>query len=574
MRKFLQIQLDTRSTEAVPLSGEEIIRGGRHLIARTLLDEGIAGVDPLSPANPLLFSAGPFAGTNFSNANRLSVGCKSPLTGGVKESNAGGTFSLALGHLEIAGLTLRGASAEWVVIHLAETGEVRFDDARPYLGLGNNEAARRLHAHYGDKTSLALCGPVGEYQGLVAGIAVSDAENRPSRIAARGGVGAVMGAKRVKAIVVDKRKMPPLHDRKKVMASVRDYGRRLREQTHVQTFSNYGTASVADLTNRMGALPVRNFSVGQLVDPGVETFEAGGDHIYDRNSERGGSVSHACMPGCQIQCSNVYVDADGKEIVSPLEYETIGLLGTNCGLTDPDDIARLNAIANDLGVDTIEVGATLAVLMEAGHAPFGDVAFMTAALEDLRQGDERGRLLALGTARVGEHFGVERIPVIKKQAISAYDPRVIEVTGISMMVTAQGADHTTGNLPSYDCEGKSIEELAEQSFAIQVHCAIADSLGICVFGRSVNNSHWDLIADAINSAHGTAIDDHFLFEMGRETLRLEKAFNDAAGFGEADDELPAFFYTEPLAPTGKRARLHSDEVNRCVAAARDTHSAG
>ncbi len=574
MRKFLQIHLESRRIDADALEGVQIVEGGRFLIARTLLDEGLAGVDPLSPDNPLLFSAGPFAGTNFSNANRLSVGCKSPLTGGVKESNAGGTFAVALGQLEIAGLALRGASPDWVVIHIARDGAVRFDDASALLGLGNNEAANRLRERYGAKVSLAICGPVGEYQGLLSGVAVTDTEGRPSRIAARGGVGAVMGSKRVKAIVVETDKMPPLHDRKKLMGAVRRYGRMLREQTHVQTFSNYGTASVADLTNRMGAIPVRNFSAGQVVDPGQAVFEAGGDHIFDRNRERGGEVSHACMPGCQIRCSNVYHGADGEEIVSPLEYETIGLLGTNCGVFDPDDIATLNAVANDLGVDTIEVGATLAMLMDAGHAPFGDVAFMREALREIGAGSERGRLLASGTARVGAHYDIPRVPVIKRQAISAYDPRVIEVTGISMMVTAQGADHTAGNLSSYDCEGKSVEELAEQSYAIQVHCAIADSIGVCVFGRSVNNTNWDLVAEAVNAAHGTEIDDGFLFAMGRETLRLEAEFNRAAGFAEADDELPAFFYDEALPPTDKRARLRSGEVNRCLELVRERHEAG
>ena len=291
MRQFLEVHLDAEEVERRPVEGLGIVRGGRYLIARTLLDEAIAEVDPLSPQNPLIFSAGPFAGTHFSNANRLSVGCRSPLTGGVKEANAGGTFAVALGHLQLAGLTLRGAASEWLVIHLTRGGELRFEDGSPYLGLGNNEAARRLHERFGEKTSLALCGPVGEYQGLLAGIAVSDTDRRPSRIAARGGVGAVMGMKRVKAIVVDLDRMPPLHERKKAMASIRDYGKRLREQTHVQTFSRYGTASVADFTNRIGAIPVHNFSAGQVVDPGVETFEAGGDHIHDRNSARGGAVS-------------------------------------------------------------------------------------------------------------------------------------------------------------------------------------------------------------------------------------------------------------------------------------------
>ena len=254
------------------------------------------------------------------------------------------------------------------------------------------------------------------------------------------------------------------------------------------------------------------------------------------------------MPGCLIECSNVYADANGEEIVSPVEYETLGLMGTNCGITDPDDLARLNYIANDLGIDTIETGAMMGVLLDAGLAAFGDVAFLTSVLEEIRAGSDNGRLWAQGTARVGQHYNVARTPVIKQQAISAYDPRVIEVTGISMMVTAQGADHTTGNAPKYECSGKGVDELVDISMDMQVLCATADSLGLCVFGRSVTNEHIDFVVESINDALGTNLPATFFRELGRETLRHESAFNRAAGFTESDDELPAFFYEEALRP--------------------------
>ena len=564
MRRYLHINLDDRSVDAQQLDGEAIARSGRYLITKTLLARGTATVEPLSSDNPLIFSAGPFAGTNFSNANRTSVGCKSPLTGGIKESNAGGTFSLALGQLHLAGLTLYGASASWVVIHIGKDGEISFDPAEPYLGKGNIEAAALLHENYGKKVSLALCGPVGEYQGLLAGIAFSDPDRRPTRLAARGGVGAVMGSKKVKAIVVDLHKMPQLHDRKKVMHAVREYGARLRQQEGVKNLNRLGTAFVVDFTNHVGGLPVRNFSAGQLVDTKIEPMRIGGDCIRQQNIERGGKPAHACMPGCIIECSNVYADADGNEVVSPLEYETIGLLGSNCGLSDPDELARLNAIANDLGIDSIETGAMLAVLMEAGLAEFGDVGFMTRVLEQIRQGTADGRLWAQGTARVGEHYKVERVPVIKQQAISAYDPRVIEVTGISMMLTAQGADHTAGNVPTMDCKGKQLGELIAASLQSQVNTAAADSLGLCVFGRSVTDTNVELVVNAINDAHGTELEPSFFENLGRETLQMEHEFNRAAGFVDADDALPDFFYDEPLAPSGKSASYHSSDIHQSM----------
>ena len=247
--------------------------------------------------------------------------------------------------------------------------------------------------------------------------------------------------------------------------------------------------------------------------------------------------------------------------MSPIEYETIGLLGTNCGLSDPDDLARLNFEANDLGIDTIELGGLIGVLMDEGKGAFGDTAYMQSVLDGLRHGTEDGKLHAMGTARVGEALNAKRIPVIKKQAISAYDPRVIEVTGLTMMMTAQGADHTAGNLPSYDSKDKGTEELVGVSLEIQVLCASADSLGLCIFGRSVTNEQLDFITEAINDAHGTSLETSFYEDLGRQTLVHEAKFNRDAGFSEADDDLPEFFYSEALPPSDRAGRFRTADVN-------------
>jgi len=564
MRIYYDIDLTDRSIRKRELEGEAIVKAGRYLIAKTLLEAGAATVDPLSPANPLIFSAGPFAGTSFSNANRTSVGCKSPLTGGVKEANGGGTFAYGLGQLKIAGLTLHGASPGWIVLHLRKDGGIDFDDAAPYMGKGNFEAQDLLHARYGKKVTIALCGPVGEYQGLLAGISFSDKDGRPARLAARGGVGAVMGSKRVKAIVADLDRIPPLHDSKKVNAALKDYAKMLQADALVTNFyQKVGTMGMADVQNHMGGLPVRNFSAGQLASAAAgETFKLGGDYIGPLNSSRGGEQTHACMPGCIIQCSNVYHDAAGKEVVSPVEYETLGLLGSNCGLTEPDDLAQMNFVCNDLGVDTIETGAMLAVLMEAGLGAFGDVRFMADCLAEIRRGTEKGRLWAQGTARVGEHYRVRRTPVIKKQAISAYDPRVVEATGLTMMATAQGADHTAGNLPRLKTREMDLDTMIAQSLLQQTRVAANDSLGLCIFGMSVTNPNVEFITTSINAAHGTSLTKEFFEALGRDTLRLEAEFNRRAGFTERDDELPAFFYTESLPPTNHVARFHAADVHR------------
>src|SRR5499426_2457068 len=236
MRTYYDIHLSDRRIEPRTLEGESIVKAGRYFIAKTLLELGAATVDPLSPQNPLIFSAGPFAGSSFSNANRTSVGCRSPLTGGIKEANGGGSFSYALGQQSVAGFTLHGASPSWIVIHFKKDGSIVFDDGTPYLSRGNFEADRMLHARYGKKVTVALCGPVGEYQGLLAGIAFSDKDGRPARLAARGGVGAVMGVKKVKAIVVDLDKMPPFEEPKKVNAAIKDYAKMLQADGIVTNF--------------------------------------------------------------------------------------------------------------------------------------------------------------------------------------------------------------------------------------------------------------------------------------------------------------------------------------------------
>lgn len=558
MRKYYQIQLDTQSITEQEFEGEQIVRAGRYFIAKTLLENNIATVDPLSPDNMLIFSAGPFAGSSFSNANRTSVGCKSPLTGGIKEANAGGSFSYALGQLEIAGFDLRGAADDWVVLHFRRDGTISFDDASEYAGLGTFETADRLFEKYGKKTALSICGPVGEYLGLLAGISFTDTDRRPSRIAARGGVGAVMGSKKVKAIVLDMVKMPPFHDRKKVIGGIRTYAKKLQENEVIETYNKIGTMAMADYINHVGGLPVNNFSTGRQTTP--EDFKMGGEYIRDLNVSRGGKHTHACMPGCVIQCSNVYVDDDGNEIASPVEYETLGLLGTNCGIKDPDDLAALNWIANDLGVDTIETGAMIAVLMDAGLAEFGDVEFMSKVLGEIRAGTENGRIWAQGTARVGEHYNAARVPVVKKQAISAYDPRVIEITGVTYMTTAQGADHTAGNVPKIKSSDMDIDEIKRRSLEAQIAFAVPDALGLCLFGRSVTDTNVEFITDTINAAHGTDLKPEFFRQLGVDTLVLENEFNKRAGFDVEDDRLPQFFYDEPLEPTGKTARFHAEEV--------------
>ena len=185
---------------------------------------------------------------------------------------------------------------------------------------------------------------------------------------------------------------------------------------------------------------------------------------------------------------------------------------------------------------------------------------MADCLAEIQKGTEKGRLWAQGTARVGEHYKVKRVPVIKKQAISAYDPRVVEATGITMMATAQGADHTAGNLPRLKTRDMQAPAIVEQSAAHQARIAANDSLGLCIFGMSVTTPNVEFITNAINAAHGTSLTPAFFDALGRQALKLEHEFNKRAGFTAKDDELPEFFYTEALPPTNHVARFHAADV--------------
>ena len=191
---------------------------------------------------------------------------------------------------------------------------MEWHSAENLIGKGNFEAAKLLHDKFGEKVSLAICGPVGEYGGLLAGIAMSDTDKRPTRLSARGGVGAVMGSKKVKAIVVDLDKMPEFSDRKGLLKGIKDYGKLLQADEAITALKDYGTAMMADYTNYVGGLPVNNFSSGHQKSDDGENFKMGGQFIRNQNLERGSETGHACMPGCRIECSNVYADEDGNEI--------------------------------------------------------------------------------------------------------------------------------------------------------------------------------------------------------------------------------------------------------------------
>ena len=537
----------TFAREEVPSTWEQL--GGRALIARALLDEVNPLCDPLGPFNKLILAPGLLVGHMLSSCDRISFGGKSPLTGGVKESNAGGTTGLKLVYLGIKTLLLENVPQDdrWWVLYLSKDG-VKFEPAQDLVGLGVYATAEKLLERYGKDVAIALIGPAGERRQLVAGIQNLDKDRVPSRIAARGGLGAVMGSKQIKAIVIDAKDgvKPEIKDLESFKTAQKRFTKSLMEHPQTKIYADYGTNAMPGMSDGFGGMPTRNFSAGHF--EGLERIR--GETMRELLLQRGGEAetTHACMPGCTIRCSNVYADENGKSIVSPLEYETVGLLGPNLGIDNLDMIARMNYEINDLGLDTIDIGAALGVAAEAGLMEFGDSNRAMELIQEIRQGTVLGRVLGNGAAVTGRAFNVRRVPVVKGQAMSAYEPRAIKGTGVTYATSPQGADHTAGLTIRAKIDHLDPKVQAEVSKTVQINMAGYDSLGACVFAGNGFAGVPETIKQLIEARYGWGVAENFLQVLGKMAIKLEREFNRRAGFTAADDRLPEFMKYEPLPP--------------------------
>lgn len=562
MRELLRVNMNDLSASFEPLRDDWQRYGGRALTDAIVYAEVAPDAEPLGNGNVLVFAPGLLGGTTAPNGGRLSVGAKSPLTGGIKESNSGGQAAHALARNNIAAVIVEGVPAEAgarYMIVIESDRSVRFERVDEWANLGNYETYDAIKATRpdGDRFATITIGPAGEALSTAAGIAVSDPKGYPNRFAGRGGLGAVMGSKGLKAIVVSDKGLKGREPANKeaFVAAARKFSSAMKEHAvSGQGLPTYGTNVLTNILNEAGGLPTRNFSAG--------TFEfadaISGERQRDTILEREGSASHGCHSGCVIQCSRYWMDKDGHYKTKGPEYETTWSFGADCGIGDLDSIAELDRACGDLGLDTIEMGATMAVYMESGALEFGDAA---GALKALRAGvdaDAPERVLWDGALATGTKFGVERIPVVKGQALPAYDPRPIQGIGVTYATSTMGADHTAGytitanvlNVGGF-VDPHSPEGQVTLSKNLQIATAMLDSLGLCIF---VAFPVLD-IPEAFEAIHemtaaftGERWDTMDLMQLGRETLTMERMFNDKAGFTSADDRLPGFFYKEPLPP--------------------------
>lgn len=537
--------------------------GGRGLIARVLNDEVNPHCDPLGPENKLIFAPGLLVGHRLSSCDRISIGGKSPLTGGVKEANAGGSTGLKVTHLGCSVLIIEDQPEDpgLMVIYLSPS-ECRFEDASHLAGKGVYETAASLVQEFGPEVAIALIGPAGEMKLKAAGIQNLDQDQVPSRIAARGGLGAVMGSKGIKALVInsDEGEPPAIADHDEFRKAQKTYNKALLDHPQTKVYADYGTAAMARMSHSFGALPTRNFSEGNF--EGIDEISA--ETMRDQLLARGGesNTTHACMAGCAIRCSNVYADESGKQVVSPLEYETIGLMGSNLGIDNLDTIANLNWQVNDLGLDSIEIGAALGVAADAGKMDFGNGAQALELINEIRTGTPLGRTLGNGAVSAGEAFNVERVPAVKRQAMSAYDPRAIKGTGVTYATSPQGADHTSGLTIRAKIDHLDPAIQIEISRNAQINAAGYDTLGVCAFAGFGFGAVPEVIAALLNSRYGWEMSRDILQKLGRETLSLERKFNKAAGFGIDDDRLPEWMTREKLPPHNAVFDVLNEELDK------------
>jgi aldehyde:ferredoxin oxidoreductase len=566
---ILRINMTDRSyrLEEVPTTYKNL--GGRGMTSTIVHDEVPASCHPLGPSNKLVFAPGIITGTAAPTSARISVGAKSPLTGGIKESNAGSAWPQHLAFMQIKALVVEGQPKEkgkyWMASLTwdAKAGKpkVEFFAADQYKGQDLYEVFPKVFKRFGATIAITGFGVAGEYGYANSGIVFNDLVKRPSRYSGRGGLGAVMASKGLKFIVTDTKGAPGVSivDKALFEQGTKKLADALRSHDVTKPkggLNTYGTAVLVNIMNEAGGFPTRNFSSGRFEG----AAKIAGESIFDGNKKRLGKelYNHACSPGCIIQCSNTWTKPDGTEHTSCVEYESDWALGADCGIDSLDHIAEMVRLCNAYGLDTIETGTTLAVAMEAGVIPFGDGKKAIKLIHEMGKGTPMGRILGGGTEFTGKAFGLTRVPTVKGQSMPAYEPRAVKGIGITYATTTMGADHTAGYTIAPEILGVSgkqdplsPEGKAALSRAFQATTAFIDSSGHCLFiAFAILDiaSGFEGMMEECNGVLGTSWKSDDAAKIGAEILRKERAFNEAAGLTKTDDRVPEFMKYEPLPP--------------------------
>jgi aldehyde:ferredoxin oxidoreductase len=546
--------------------------GGRALTSALVSKEVPPLCHPLGADNKLVIAPGLLSGTTAAMSGRVSVGCKSPLTGGIKEANAGGQPSQMMARLGYGAIVLEGKPEEDKIykVFINKDG-VKITADNSLKRLGNYDLVEKMKKEYGEKIGCISVGPAGEMKMSAASVAFTDMELRPTRHAGRGGVGAVMGAKGVKVIVIDDSGMTarsPKDSAKFLEANKRWVEGLKKHPVTGQGLPAYGTNVLTNVINEAGAYPTKNFMWGRF--PNCQKIS--GETEAQTETARGGLATHGCHRGCVIQCSGIYNDKDGHYVTKQPEYETVWALGGNCEIDDLDVIAMLDRLCDDYGLDTIEMGATIGVAMEAGLAKFGDGQASINLLKEVGKGTPMGRILGNGAAITGKVFGVERVPVVKGQALPAYDPRGIQGIGVTYATSTQGADHTAGYAVATNVlkVGGFVDPLKPEgqvdlSRNLQIATAAVDSTGMCLFIAFAvldQPETFQALIDMINAFYGLSLNADGVTALGKSILKNEREFNMRAGFTAQHDRLPDFFKKEALSPHNLTFQVKDQDLDK------------
>jgi aldehyde:ferredoxin oxidoreductase len=568
--KFIRVNMSSKAIAVEDVPQDYLGLGGRGLTSIMINAEVPPKCDPLGPDNKLVFAPGLLSGTPLPNTSRISIGAKSPLTGGIKESNAGGTAAAALGRLGITAVIIEGQApaGEFSILKIDNTGNASLVAAENYKGMRTYAFVEKMLEVYGKKNSVLCIGPAGEYRLTAASIQSSDVDGHPCRAAGRGGLGAVMGAKGLKALVVEQggKSADPIADPNVFKEAMKDFTKAVKAHPEPgQLMPNLGTAALVAPLNSMGAFPCYNARKGVM--DGWEKIS--GEAMAELIKERGGKTTHMGCAQCIVHCSNEFVDKDGKYVTGALEYETIWAMGGMTGIDDLDTIARLDYLCDDIGVDTMSTGVAVAVAMDAGYRKFGDRAAPIEMVEEIGKGTEFGKILGNGPAAVGKHFNHDRVPVVKGQGIAGYDPRAMLGNGVTFATSPMGADHTAGNVIGLCLQGKldplQAEGAVEISRNLQIAIAAFDCTGQCFMATvaAFDPEPGEAFRKLLSAKLGTQLGpEDFPGAMGVRVLKAEREFNQKAGFTNQDDRLPRFFYEESLPPHNTVFTISDEEIDR------------
>jgi aldehyde:ferredoxin oxidoreductase len=557
MNRILRLNMTNKSFTWQDVPETYLGLGGRAFTSHLIREEVPPTCHPLGPANKLVLAPGLLTGAPAANTGRISVGGKSPLTGGIKESNSGGLVSQKLARLGIKAVVVEGhpEDGRFSLVKITKDG-VEFLPADDLVGLGNYDTMARLWERFGKGVGVMSIGQAGEKRLTGASIHFADPNGRPGRAAGRGGLGALMGAKKLKALVVDDKgaEATPLADPEKFKEASRRWAKYLLDHpVSGQALPAYGTAVLVNIVNEAGALPTKNFRGGRF----EFAEDISGERMAELIKARGGKTKEGCHPGCVIQCSQTYHDAEGNYLTSGFEYETIWALGANTLIRHLDEIAMIDRLCDDFGLDTIEMGCTLGVLMEGGVIPWGDGQAAIEMVKKVGTSDPWGLIIGNGSVFTGRALGVDRVPAVKSQGLPAYDPRAEKGMGLSYATSPMGGDHTSGYTVAINivgCAGGGDplkkEGNIERSRNLQIATAAIDSTGLCLFTAFAvldNPDALQCIVDMLNARFGLSLGTDAVTALGEAVLKDERSFNRDAGFTKAQDRLPEFF-KEKLKP--------------------------